>query len=142
MSIFTASKSHPHLNACVNYLDGLDPMEAACWGYREAAEVLLAEVMERGGTLDTLIYPIVFNWRHYVELRLKIIYLVRHAMYEDAKLKSRDTIGSMNYGTRHGRTSSSSGPTAPSPLGGSWMNTSRTWLSTTRILTHFGTHST
>src|SRR5262245_5922131 len=86
VTVFQASKTHPHLNACLNYLSGLDGMEAACEGYRQASEVLLAEVIERHGILDVLIYPIVFNWRHYVELRLKVIFLVGHALYEDRKV--------------------------------------------------------
>lgn len=85
VAVFQPSKMYPQLNACLNYLSGIDGMEAACEGYRQAAEVLLAEVTERSGILDVLIYPIVFNWRHYVELRLKIIFLVAHALYEDQK---------------------------------------------------------
>ncbi len=84
-SVFKPSNSHPHLNACLNYLPGLDGMEAACDGYREAVEALLAEVIERSGTLDTLIYPIVFDWRHHVELRLKVTFLTGHLLFEGSK---------------------------------------------------------
>lgn len=39
-------------------------------GYRTAAEVLVAYVSE-GRHQDRLVYPIVFLWRHHLELRLK-----------------------------------------------------------------------
>jgi hypothetical protein len=41
-------------------------------GYREAAGVLVAHALERGDT-DLLVYPTLFLYRQYVELRLKHI---------------------------------------------------------------------
>jgi hypothetical protein len=42
-----------------------------CPGYREAAESLIEVVSGNEDLLDFCIYPIVFLYRHYVELRLK-----------------------------------------------------------------------
>lgn len=42
-----------------------------CPGYRRAAESLIEVVSEDENLLDFCIYPIVFLYRHYVELRLK-----------------------------------------------------------------------
>lgn len=81
--IFVPSERHPHFNACLNYFSGLGSMEAACDGYRDTVKVLLTEVLERNGIIDTLFYAIVFNWRHYLELRLKIIYLIGRQLFDD-----------------------------------------------------------
>lgn len=40
-------------------------------GYFEAARVLVQNLANDKGTIDTLIYPIVFLYRQYIELRLK-----------------------------------------------------------------------
>ncbi len=42
-----------------------------CLGYRKAAESLIDLASEDENLLDFCIYPIVFLYRHYVELRLK-----------------------------------------------------------------------
>jgi hypothetical protein len=42
-------------------------------GYREAAEVLVKHVLDTGYHTDFLVYPIMFLYRQYVELRLKEI---------------------------------------------------------------------
>ena len=45
-------------------------------GYREAARILVEAIVHgTRHTLDTLVYPIVFNYRQYLELRLKEIVL-------------------------------------------------------------------
>lgn len=58
-------------NAVLNYNFKQFPPYAD--GYRMAAEALIAECTQRDGTNDILIYPIVFNFRQYIELRLKEI---------------------------------------------------------------------
>lgn len=40
-------------------------------GYEKAASLLVDQALERSDLLDFLIYPIVFNYRHFIELRLK-----------------------------------------------------------------------
>jgi hypothetical protein len=57
------------MNACVNWYH--DPTEAYVSGYKEAGDSLVNLVADRKGTADTLFFPIVFLYRHYVELRLK-----------------------------------------------------------------------
>jgi len=48
-----------------------DPTELYVIGYKEAGDILVKDVAERRGRADTLIFPIVFLYRHYIELRLK-----------------------------------------------------------------------
>ncbi len=40
-------------------------------GYRRAAEILFREMAERGRSLDMLVFPFAFLWRHSIELQLK-----------------------------------------------------------------------
>lgn len=58
------------LNACVNY--GFDDLYAYAEGYRRAGDILAKELEadpRRG--LDYLVYPLVFLYRHAIELQLK-----------------------------------------------------------------------
>lgn len=57
------------MNACINGYH--DPTELYITGYKEAADNLVRDVANRRGSADALLYPIVFNYRHYIELRLK-----------------------------------------------------------------------
>lgn len=63
----TASTTRPE-TACVNFGGDLHLYAA---GFREAAEALLDVVRTTGRRQDTLVYPIVYNLRHSVELLLK-----------------------------------------------------------------------
>ena len=56
-------------NACLNYLP--DDWELYVIGYKHAAEVLVAYIVEKHSEQDTLVFPIVFLYRQYLELRLK-----------------------------------------------------------------------
>lgn len=58
-----------HNNACLNY--GLDDWYIYAEGYKQAADYLVNRVIESGEDQDTLVYPIVFLYRQYGELRLK-----------------------------------------------------------------------
>lgn len=58
-------------NARVNWKR--DQIELFAIGYKEAADILVNEVFKSRCALDFLIYPIVFLYRHYIELRLKEI---------------------------------------------------------------------
>lgn len=58
-------------NACLNFAYGPDAHDGYARGYRIGAEQLTRYVIEENRNQDTLIYPIVFLWRHYTELRLK-----------------------------------------------------------------------
>ncbi|PKE28048.1 hypothetical protein CWS43_23200 [Rahnella sp. AA] len=68
--LFTYAKDW-HNNACINgfYADHYAYSE----GYRQAADLLIAHIAESHSSQDTLVYPIVFLYRHHVELMLKKI---------------------------------------------------------------------
>ena len=58
------------LNACVNYVH--DDWDLYAEGFFKAAEELIRTVVEKNGQdIDYLIYPIVFCFRHALELQLK-----------------------------------------------------------------------
>jgi len=64
------SDLEPWFNACLNFTH--DQLSLYIIGYRDAAEVLNRHVLEnRGKGSDTLVYPIIFLYRHYIELQLK-----------------------------------------------------------------------
>ena len=56
------------MNACLN---SYDRTEFYIAGYKDAADLLVESVAKREGAADSLIFPIVFLYRHYLELRLK-----------------------------------------------------------------------
>ncbi|MFA5746799.1 MAG: hypothetical protein WC926_01855 [Candidatus Paceibacterota bacterium] len=58
-------------NACLNFRN--DHLNGCAEGYKEAADVLVHQVIEQKLTIDKLIYPIVFLYRHYLEIRFKEI---------------------------------------------------------------------
>jgi hypothetical protein len=57
------------LNACLNFAE--DEFHLYATGYRSAAEHLFRVVDTNLREQDTLVYPIVFLWRQYLELSLK-----------------------------------------------------------------------
>lgn len=59
------------MNACLNWYH--DPTEIYIVGYKEAGDSLINSVADRSGTADSLIFPVVFLYRHYIELRLKAL---------------------------------------------------------------------
>jgi hypothetical protein len=56
-------------NACLNF--ARNPWDLYARGYLEAADHLANRVLESERGLGTWVYPIVFLYRHYLELRLK-----------------------------------------------------------------------
>ena len=75
------------MNACVNWYH--DPTEVYVSGYKEAADSLVNSVADRIGTADTLFFPIVFLYRHYIELRLKsLLYDGHHLLDREYEQKS------------------------------------------------------
>lgn len=61
-----------HNNACLNeWIQDYGSTYAS--GYRRAAELLIEHINSRGSDQDILVYPIVFLFRHHVELSLKRI---------------------------------------------------------------------
>jgi hypothetical protein len=56
-------------NACLNWCQ--NGWALYITGYREAADLLVRQVEERGGIQDMLVYPILFLYRQYLELEIK-----------------------------------------------------------------------
>jgi hypothetical protein len=78
-------------NACVN---GIDDLAAYQNGYRRAALHLAEYVCDAGRGQDFLVYPIVYLYRHHIELTLKSIisvacFVVDYTLTE----KDLDTLG-------------------------------------------------
>ncbi len=69
-SVFSGDKDWK-ANACLNW--SLDSMGLYIEGYREAADKLVHDVVETGTNQDTLVFPIAFLYRQYIELQLKHI---------------------------------------------------------------------
>jgi hypothetical protein len=64
-----ASDEDWHCNARLNWSD--DALELYVLGYKEAADSLVAQVIQTGRHQDSLVFPICFLYRQYIELRLK-----------------------------------------------------------------------
>ena len=65
-----------------NPWDPPNPWDLYARGYLEAAGHLSARAIEAGREFDTSIYPIVFLYRHYLELRLKELIVQGSALTE------------------------------------------------------------
>lgn len=65
-------------NACLNVRRDGDPI-AYTEGYRRGARLLVEHVMEHHRNQDYLVYPIIFLYRHHIELALKN--LILHTPY-------------------------------------------------------------
>lgn len=70
-------------NACVDYAPG--SWELFCMGFQEAACALIKAVLNEEEGQDWLVYPILFCYRHYVELRLKYLLLLTDSLPEKLK---------------------------------------------------------
>ena len=66
--IFTSDEDW-HCNACLNWSD--DALELYVLGYKMAADSLVAQIIETGRYQDSLVFPVCFLYRQYIELRLK-----------------------------------------------------------------------
>jgi hypothetical protein len=69
--ILFRSDEDPQSDAWLNW--ALRGWDAYASGYLEAANLLVEKALETGQRTDTLIYPMAFLYRHYLELRLKEI---------------------------------------------------------------------
>lgn len=56
-------------NACLNWSH--DMRYAYSLGYKRAGDILVEHVSNSESDQDTLVYPIVFAYRHYIELEMK-----------------------------------------------------------------------
>lgn len=66
--LFT-SKEDPWNNACLNWCH--DGWGLYTSGYKDAADLLAKRVEERNAGQDSLVYPILFLYRQYLELQIK-----------------------------------------------------------------------
>lgn len=69
-AVFASAPDWPN-NACLNFCE--DPMLLYIMGYKMAADSLVEHVKSTRQYQDALIYPVVFLYRQYLELRLKDI---------------------------------------------------------------------
>jgi hypothetical protein len=67
-----------HQNACLNY--GWDSNHSYIAGYAEAARLLALQVCYTQNSRDTMVYPIVFLYRHHAELMLKRLLTKGHGI--------------------------------------------------------------
>ncbi len=79
--LFEAAEDWYH-NACINlrYFN----WDWYASGYKYAGDVLVQHVMDTRDHRDTLVFPIVFNYRQYLELRLKELILVGRQLSNEA----------------------------------------------------------
>ncbi|EPV5021999.1 hypothetical protein ACVGXO_03800 [Enterobacter hormaechei] len=76
-----ASDSDWHNNACLNYMP--DHGTAYTEGYRRAADILIKHIDESRLDQDFLVYPVLFLYRHHIELLIKQIIGLALALAED-----------------------------------------------------------
>ncbi|WP_305846017.1 hypothetical protein [Photobacterium kishitanii] len=70
MAVYSFSdKNDPSYNACTDIHS--NRMSLYISGYERATELLLANVLDNRNNLDSLVYPIMYNYRHYLELSFK-----------------------------------------------------------------------
>ena len=84
-----------HHNACVNYQH--DSLHAYTRGYLTGAKALVDQVRKDRSKLDTMIFAIVFLYRHYIELKLKFI------IREGNQLLDRPAVDLLRYGHKIGK---------------------------------------
>lgn len=77
--LFQESADWRH-NAFLNL--GGKSWESYASGYKQAADFLAQRFLENYQGMDTLIYPIVFLYRHYIELRLKQLIIAGQKLLE------------------------------------------------------------
>ncbi len=78
--LFRADKEDWQANACLNYVHWPDHLYSS--GYRKAARSLAEQVCSSYRDQDSLIYPIVYLYRHCTELILKDIILIANELLD------------------------------------------------------------
>lgn len=68
-TIFTADGGGLSATACIDY--GWDKLGRYAVGFARAGQALCAEMVASGIALDTLVYPMLYCYRHAIELQLK-----------------------------------------------------------------------
>jgi len=80
-------------NACLNWSH--DKRILYIHGYKEAAGLLARHIENKGESQDILIFPIIFLYRHYLELELKNIIIDSHELIDsgaDVKLDHKISV--------------------------------------------------
>jgi hypothetical protein len=71
-------------DSCLHF--AYNPLDLYATGYLQAGDILVDYIESQRHHLDTLLYPIVFNYRQYLELRLKeIIHNGRTLLEEEGR---------------------------------------------------------
>jgi hypothetical protein len=73
----------PQMNACVGENGGPYDFFDYAWGFYDAAEASIDAAIEHKAPLDVLVYPIVFCYRHAIELSLKHLGRVLPRLWAD-----------------------------------------------------------
>lgn len=83
--VFTTDPgSEPYSNACINWLPDMKAWSLCAMGYKLAADTLMNSSINLIG-IDALVYPIVFLYRHHLELELKhLLFLSKVLLDEDS----------------------------------------------------------
>lgn len=84
--IFRTDREYGELTACLGFAN--DEISIYAAGYLHAARLLTQSVCLTKRKMDTLIYPIVFLYRHYVELTLKNL-IIRGECFTYVQLNSK-----------------------------------------------------
>jgi hypothetical protein len=69
-------------NACINLR--FFNWDVYASGYKHAGDLLVQHVIDTRNHRDTLVFPIVFNYRQYIELRLKELILIGRILSDES----------------------------------------------------------
>lgn len=69
--VFTTEGEDWRLNASMSYVSQEWKWDWYADGYKKAGDLLVAFVSETGMDQDILVFPVVYTYRHYLELRIK-----------------------------------------------------------------------
>jgi hypothetical protein len=84
VKLFSGAKDWQH-NACVGYMDIDMSWDAYAEGFKTAADQIVEDILEnRVGPIDVLVYPVVFLYRQYLELRLKELIIVGARLHHES----------------------------------------------------------
>lgn len=79
--LFSASQEDWQLNACIQHWGDVD--HAYKTGFREAAFQLVENICRQPASQDYLVYPIVYLYRHHIEMVLKDIFRLSVDLLEE-----------------------------------------------------------
>jgi hypothetical protein len=80
-----------YLNACVGKNGGPYGFDDYSLGYFESGKALIDAAIARDVTIDLVVYPIIYNYRHAIELGLKHLAEVLPPLWNDKKVSYKPT---------------------------------------------------